>query len=189
MFRSLPSFTTLATNFPDHLKFPTKKLLDTIGGQVRANLGDAINTCAIRLSYALNKSGAPIRPTAGVHFKGAPHVLESTARHASPSLVSDLYVFRVADMKRYLVGRYGAGTLIYDGRHPDEFAVPFRHPAQGIIIFEWVGRWADFNASGHADLFRVILGDGKPPTLIPACVGNCYWMPGPMLAYLWELRQ
>jgi hypothetical protein len=189
MIRSLPTFTTLATNFPDTVSFPTKKFLDSIGGQVRANLSDAINTCAIRLSYALNESGAHIRPTAGVHLhKGAPQIVPSTARHASPATASEQYIFRVADMKTYLVSRYGKGTLIYDGHDPTEFKVPFLHTTQGIVVFEWIGRWADFNASGHVDLLRVVLGNGHPPTLIPGCVGHCYWMPGPMLAYLWELR-
>jgi hypothetical protein len=104
MIRSLPAFTTLVDQFPDKIRFPTKTLLDSFGGEVRANLNDAINTCAIRLSYALNKAGAPIRPAPHIHlFKGKPHLVEATARHVRPTMASDLYLFRATDVKKYLI--------------------------------------------------------------------------------------
>jgi hypothetical protein len=58
----------------------------------------------------------------------------------------------------------------------------------GPIVVEWRGRWEDFGASGHGDLFHVVLSNGHPPTFTADCIGHCYWAPGPMLAYLWELR-
>ena len=189
MIRSLPTFSSLVANFPDKHVMPTKALLDSIGGQVRSSLGDDVNTCAIRMSVTLNDSGAPIRSTPGVHLlKGAPHVVPGTEGHAKPAMASDLFMFRVMDVKTYPVARYGAGKVIYDGRKPGEFASPIRGATQGIIVFEWRGKYNDFGAMGHADLFRVLLSPGSPPTLTPGCVGSCYFLSGPMIAHLWETR-
>ena len=104
-------------------------------------------------------------------------------------MVRDLYVIRVADVKKYLTHRYGEGTLIWDGFHPSTFKVHFTGVTQGIIVFEWRGQIMGpngFGATGHADLFRVVLTPGARPMLTPACAGQCYWEHGPMSAYLWE---
>jgi hypothetical protein len=189
MITTLPTFSTLAANYPDSLRFPTPLLLTGIGGQVRQAIHDGDNTCAIRISRALNLSGAPILATPGVAMlKGAPQVVPSTANHAMPSTTADLYIYRVLMMKLYLEKWYGPGQLIYSGRHPDTFAVPFRGVTQGIIVFEWQGRPRTFGATGHVDLFRLVLSPGSPPKLTPGCVGHCFFVEGPMLAYLWELR-
>jgi hypothetical protein len=103
-------------------------------------------------------------------------------------MISDVYMFRVMDVKTYLVSRYGAGTFIYDGRHPDQLTSAIRGVTQGIIVFEWQGKYNDFGALGHADLFRVLLSPGSPPTLTPGCVGHCYFLAGPMIAHFWETR-
>jgi hypothetical protein len=50
----LPSFQELLNNYPHKLDVPAKELLDQIGGQVRSMLNDSVNTCALRISYALN---------------------------------------------------------------------------------------------------------------------------------------
>jgi hypothetical protein len=102
----------------------------------------------------------------------------------------DLFIFRVMDAKRYLTDRYRPGKMIYDARKdPERFVHPFAGATQGIITFEWRGDPREFGALGHADLFRVILSNDKPPTLIPGCVGHCYWMDtkAPMVAHLWEM--
>jgi hypothetical protein len=181
------SFSALAASYPDHRKWSTKQLLDEIGGTVRSTLNDGINTCALRMSYALNHAGAPLHWVPGVHFlQGAPGRPTTGPAH-SPTR-SDLYVFRVQDMRSYLSRQYGQPPLIYDGRTPDKFRVQFSRTTQGIIAFIWEGRWADFNASGHVDLFQVRYVAGQPPVLTAGCVGACYFNPGPMKAYLWEMR-
>ncbi|HEY0705738.1 MAG TPA: hypothetical protein VGG33_03020 [Polyangia bacterium] len=50
--RKLPRFSVLKANYPDKVALPTKALLNRIGGQVRQQFNDAINTCAIRMSCA-----------------------------------------------------------------------------------------------------------------------------------------
>lgn len=189
MIRPLPTFSTLLANYPDKHAVPTKSLLDSIGGQVRAGLGDAINTCAIRMSWTLNKSGAPICPTAGVSvLKGAPQVVAETAHHVKPEKHSDLFIIRVLDVKTYLTKRFGPGRAIYDGRHPRDLSKLKRGVTQGIVAFEWRGIYRDFGASGHVDLFRVTETSESPPRLVGACAGECFFLEGPMIAHLWETR-
>jgi hypothetical protein len=182
------SFKKLVAAFPDHDHWTTKKLLDTIAGEVRESLNDSVNTCAVRLSFALNRAGKSVHKVPGVsYYKGGAYPDPATEGDVHPRMRTDLYVYRVLDMKTYLERQYGAGKLIYDGHHPDKFKVPFTKVTQGIIVFVWQGRWADFNASGHVDLFRVVLVEGKPPRLVPGCVGTCYFETGAMLAYFWEM--
>ena len=190
--RHIPlSFTRLAAAYPDHTRFPTPDLLESIGGEVRQSVRDGDNSCAVRMSYTLNHAGAPVQRVAGDIFwrKGAPHVDPATARHAHATMVRDLFVIRVADVKKYLTRKYGEGTLIWDGHHPATFKVPFSGVTQGIVVFDWQGPIigpAGFGATGHADLFRLVLSPGTPPMYTPVCVGECYWQQGPMYAYLWE---
>jgi Type VI secretion system (T6SS), amidase effector protein 4 len=187
------SFSKLVANYPDQVRWPTKKLLDTIGGDLRARLQDNVNTCAIRLSYALNASGIPIRHQAGVtEWAGGPVAAPGSMSHSRAPLPPkrDLFIFRVMDVKTYLTARYGPGKLIYDARKdPEHLVTPFSAVTQGIITFEWGGDPRTFGALGHADLFRVSLSGDKQPTLIPGCVGHCYFMDttAPMLAHLWEM--
>jgi hypothetical protein len=186
---TLPTFSELTANYPNKHEVNTKALLHSIGGQVRASLKDNINTCAIRMSWTLNNCGAPIRPTPGVHvYKGQPQVAAGTAHHAKPSLIANLYLYRVLDVKTYLTVRYGPGKLIYDGSHPDRLAVPTPGASRGIITFEWQGNYRAFGASGHADLFHVVASSGSPPTLTGGCAGECFFLAGPMIAHFWGTR-
>lgn len=192
MRESLPRFSSLRAYYPSKHEVTAKALLDSIGGQVRASLGDGTNTCAIRISWALNESGARVRATAGVHLlKGEPRVEENTTPQTRLAKVSNNYMFRVLDVKTYLSARYGPGKLIYDGRHSERLSVPIPGVTQGIITFEWQGHYGAFGASGHADLFRVNASPGKPgspPTLLGGCAGECFFLEGPMIAHLWETR-
>jgi hypothetical protein len=90
------------------------------------------------------------------------------------------------------VWRGGWAIVLFAGApasaKPREFASPIRGVTQGIIVFEWQGNYNEFGAMGHADLFRVLLSPGSPPTLTPGCIGSCYFVSGPMIAQLWETR-
>jgi hypothetical protein len=190
MIRALPTYRELKAHFPDHAKYPTPKLLDEIGGQVRENLDDGDNTCAIRMSYTLNKAGKRLRLTPGLHaLKGAPHPAHGTGHHAHQTMTSDLYLYRVLEMKTYLVKHYGAGVRIYNGYKPHDFKhpLPIKHVTQGIIAFTWQGPFNDFGASGHVDLYQGLL-TGDPQTLGANCAGQCYFNIGPMIADFWEVR-
>ena len=61
--RMLPRYNVLTPNYPDKHRVPAKSLLDEIGGEVRKTLVDSVNTCAIRMSEALNRSGHLIQTT------------------------------------------------------------------------------------------------------------------------------
>src|SRR5690606_35757890 len=61
--QNLPTYISLNTNFPERANIKESALLDSIGGQVKTDLAKylgltpPLNTCALRLSYALLKSG------------------------------------------------------------------------------------------------------------------------------------
>jgi hypothetical protein len=122
-------------------------------------------------------------------LKSAPHTVASTGHHAHPSTKRDLYLYRVLEMKQYLITRYGQGVRIYNGYRPNQFTQPppIQGPTQGIIAFTWQGPFNDFSASGHMDLYRGVL-TGDPQSLGANCVGECYFNIGPMIADFWEVR-
>lgn len=186
--KELPRFSVLKANYPTKSQMDTKALLDAIGGQVRKSFNDSINTCAIRMSWCLNKSGHRVERVRGVPvFEGvrAP-VNPRLARQLSP----DLFIASAQKMKHYLENTYGPGKLIYDARkEPQRIKLGGRTAVQGIVMFDWQGAIRDFGATGHVDLFHVLdQGAAARPQFIPACVGSCFWQDEkqPMLAYLWE---
>jgi hypothetical protein len=144
-----------------------------------------MNTCAIRISDMLNRSGRPIRKMAGLRqLKGAKPQGGLGSHGTQPSL----YIVRVLDMKRYLEKEYGNGKLIYDAAKQPRNIVNVPRQTQGIIVFVWSGIFREFGASGHVDLFHLWPAEGQPPRLQPECEGQCYWWTqgGSMKAYLWE---
>ena len=175
---SLPRFSVLSQNFPKKDLVPTKQLLDAIGGRVRAELNDGVNTCAIRISDMLNRSGVPLVHTPGLYMLkgGKPAAGEAGGGRSA----SSLYLLRVGDMKKYLEKNFGKGTLIYDAMKDHASLTNIDRPTQGIVVFIWSGKYADFGATGHVDLLSVAPG-------AVACQGACYWWDkqGPMTAYLW----
>src|SRR5262245_13265308 len=86
---SVPAFSALTSNFPykpdarhrvaaGATVASNKQLVELIGGDLHKRLSaiyadlDLMNTCAVRLSYCLNKCGSKITPSAGVRmFRGA----------------------------------------------------------------------------------------------------------------------
>jgi len=183
--RTLPKYNVLTSNYPDKHQVPTKSLLDGIGGDVRKTLSNSVNTCAIRMSEALNRSGHPIQEMTGLYLlQGAKPLRVPGKLTASPTL----YIVRVPDMKRYLEKHYGVGRLIYDANKRPTEIINLPRQTQGIIVFVWNGVFREFGASGHVDMFRLWPNGDQPPRLEPACAGQCYWWTqgGPMKAYLWE---
>jgi len=127
--RDLPAFADMWANYPNGEADDVKAL---IGGNVNATW--VTNTCTIRLSRALNYAGFDI-----------------------PSDVSGLntlrggddkrYAYRVAEMRRYLLGVLGQPTIT--GTDPSLY-----QGHKGIIMF--VVKFSD--ATGHFDLW-----DGSMP--------------------------
>jgi hypothetical protein len=183
--KRLPTYKTLVSNFPNKHDVPTKQLLDKIGGEVRSHLDDGVNTCCIRLSYAMNHSGAPIEAVSGLYIlKGA-----GSKPQARPPVQHNhnLYIIRVLDMKRYLASNYGGGRLIYSALKDGKSVIGVGAGTKGIILFQWNGPYAQFGAFGHVDLIN--FSEVSPSELLPQCEDACYWQPTkmPMEAFLWQL--
>lgn len=137
-----PNLNALWAAFPDHDKYPTLCDLYTMFGGVAAlNIGRpgfpaGGNTCASRMSHALNHGGAPvswpIAKSIGVETLG-------TGDHHR-------VIVKVAHLRRYLIEVFGKPEL--DRVRP--FDVAFKKK-KGIVAFTVAG-WGD--ASGHIALAR-----------------------------------
>ena len=133
------SYSAIASNYPTKNAYPTdvnspNSVWHLIGGKVLVNAksGNFKNSCAVRLSHALNKSGEIIPFKSGVTSSG----------RNPPKW---WYIFRVAEMKSYLTGRYGA-PVVYKSQVKFQKCAP-----KGILVLDVPG-WSD--ASGHATLWN-----------------------------------
>lgn len=132
-----PSFDSLWANFPDHTKYPTlKDLFTMIGAQLARNIeepgfGPNGNTCAVRISRALNYANHPIR------YK------TTKALDLNPLLGADkkLYLFRVSEMRTYLKHTLGVTPKTVKKDFGTAFA-----DTRGIVAYRITG-WSD--ATGH----------------------------------------
>jgi hypothetical protein len=136
-----PSFDLMWLNFPDHKKYPTLRDLHTyIGGALAKNItsagfGPNGNTCAARLSRALNYGNMPI----------SGKLTKSLGISTLTGGDGKLYIFRVRDMKKYLSNALGVSPLRITSGFENAF--PAR---RGLVSFD-VGGWSD--ASGHVALW------------------------------------
>ena len=119
-----------------------KELVEKIGGDLHKRLSaiyrnlDDMNTCAVRLSYCLNQSGARITPTHGVRtYKGSD---------------GDLYTISADEMIAYMRGKFGAPIKIFDGarRSEKEWLGAVKPPIQGIFGYDWHGPIATLARQG-----------------------------------------
>ena len=132
------SYSSLSRHFSDVKHLSVSGVGNLIGGKVKINVDSKTfeNACALRLSYALNKSGYTIRETDGAVSFGAD---------------GKWYLYRVSDIIKY-VKKIAIETI--DDRY--NF-----NKKKGIIVFgdcNWT------NATGHVDLFNgtVVEGDDYP---------------------------
>jgi hypothetical protein len=147
-----------------------------IGGQLLKDLTniypdlDLMNTCAIRLSYCLNRSGHKISPAKGVRlYLGAD---------------KNLYAISADEMIKYLNAKFDAPVKIWDGNKAvgKQWLGGVTPPTQGIVGYDWQGRTADFGASGHVDIGK--LTDAKSAAITDIGTGS-YFRTGPMIVYFW----
>lgn len=120
---------------------PDQQLIwEHLGGHIRTNRdnGTFKNSCAIRVSEALNQSGDPVPYTPGKTVSGA----------ADANGKKNWYFYRVNDLKDYLM-RTRRAPEVYA---PSEWKTSLAG-RKGILMFE-VHEWDD--AAGHFTLF-----DGK----------------------------
>ena len=139
-----PNFAMMWANFPDHKKYPTLRALHTsIGGQLAVNItargfGPNGNTCAVRLSRAMNYGNMPIRANLAQRLGVA--TLTGADGHA--------YIYRVRELGAYLNAAIG----VTPKRITKQFSNAFVDQ-RGLVLFEVEG-WG--SAGGHAALW-----DGK----------------------------
>ena len=139
---SKPSFEMMWQAFPDHTKYPTLRDLHTfIGGALVKNIdvpgfGINGNTCAARISRALNYGNMPI----------SAKLTESLGISTMIGADKKLYIFRVRDMKIYLASALGTTPNKVSKNFDKAFA-----GQQGIVTFDVTG-WS--NASGHVALWN-----------------------------------
>ena len=134
-------YKTLAANYPLKSTYPTEvsstnSIWHLIGGKVLQNAKGGIfnNSCAIRLSHALNKSGELI-----------PYIKGQTSSGKNPP--KWWYIYRVTQMKAHLTQKYGK-PMVYNSKEKFEKCAP-----KGILVLDVPG-WSD--ASGHATLWNGI---------------------------------
>ena len=139
---SKPSFQMMWEAFPDHDKYPTLRALHTfIGGTLTKNIdapgfGEQGNTCAVRMSRALNYGNFPV----------SPKLVNALGIATMTGADGKLYIFRVRDLKAYLKNALGVAP----SKVTKDFNKAFLK-MQGIVAFE-VSGWSD--ASGHVALWN-----------------------------------
>lgn len=117
-------------------KKPTEHVAKIIGGRVAANIypnGRWENTCAVRISYILNKTGFPV-----------PFIKDKTVSGAD----RQWYFYRVKDLIAYLTRTWGSADLSVAFPPPNSGELTGK---KGIVLFDISG-WND--ANGHATLWN-----------------------------------
>lgn len=133
-----PSFKKMWDSFPTKAQYPNMQaLFEHLGGNAERNIfvpgfGPNGNTCASRISVALNGAGSRVRGGNGINTLGT----------ANGSRI----IFRVREMRTYL-GRL-LGTPERDNSLPFDSNFNGR---RGIVAFSVKG-WSD--ATGHIALFN-----------------------------------
>lgn len=182
-----PTFSQLRKQFPykhaaqsvaGALVKGNKDLVQHIGGKLEKSLAaiypdlDLMNTCAVRLSYALNNSGFKISPAKGVRILAGADKFN--------------YTISADEMIAYMKAKFGKPVLVWDGRKKPEkrWLGAVKLPTQGMFGYDWQGRIADFGATGHVDIGRLFDSGGE--VMIADFGTAAYFESGPMLVYFWE---
>ena len=153
-----PSFSTMVKNFPYAKMYHsnTDFIWNKVGGKLKElhNTDTELyhNTCALRMSWALNDSGVPIPPL-GNTFKGADN------RN---------YFISVDKLYAYLEKTWGKPDIIWQGdikpKVDESTLIGQQHKKilnqQGLIHFSADGHRSakEFGASGHLDLWNRTAG-------------------------------
>jgi len=136
---NLPAYSDLYSNYkrygvntPASLDISDPELGDLLGGYVEYNIDADIfqNTCAIRISDMLNKTGETVPYIAG---------------ETSSSADGDKHIYRVVQLNLYLTDRYENPQI--NSTNINDFV-----GHKGIILFDMPGVWSD--ATGHIALWN-----------------------------------
>jgi hypothetical protein len=137
----IPKFDDVWHGFPDHEVYPSMgALYRAMGGSAQDAIGwdgfgEHGNTCASRVSIALNRSGSPIAPAVTARLN------IDTLKTAEGQRI----IFRVRELRHYLLEAYGAPDIDETPPFGDQYA-----GSCGIVAFSVRG-WSD--ATGHMALF------------------------------------
>lgn len=156
----LLTWSSLWDQYPDYVNYPdpaqVKKL---VGGE--ADEGWIVNTCAIRLSRALNYNGVPVP-------KGFPGLLTVKGGDAKR------YALRVAEVRKWLPQAIGKPAFDVSKKRNDPFDKAPISTLKGIIGFDV--RFTD--ATGHLDLWDGSAFSSEQNTI------EDYWTPATRIT-LW----
>jgi len=131
----LPDFDMLSREFPDYWKFrEAYQAQNHIGGETKDR--DISNTCTIRLSHAMNGSGAPI-----------PHIWEEITNRRGKN--KKYYIIRVKNFRSWMEYTFGKPDYDFQKKEGTAFDRKQIQGRQGVIAFEIGFK----DASGHFDLW------------------------------------
>jgi hypothetical protein len=131
----LPAFKTLSANFPDYWRYPTPDAARKyIGGETLDK--DITNTCTIRMSHAMNASGAPV-----------PKVWQTITNREGRN--KQYYIIRVVNFRAWMEHMFGPPDLTFTKKAGDKFQRHRLEGNEGVIAFD-IG-FTD--ATGHFDLW------------------------------------
>lgn len=155
-----PTFSTLATHYPSNRTISQEALYKEIGWDDLIGKSAYANTCAIRVSVALIKSGVNVRGRLAI--KRGPH----KGKLVEPGQ---------AKLAHMLAGNAFLGT-------PEKFKTVDADKEigqrRGIVSFWKIPGYLNDNG-GHVDLVSPALGG------IRVCGSNCYWSSKEI--WFWEL--
>lgn len=153
-------FAVLRKNFPSRTVVTGAQLYESIGHPDKATNGNWVNTCALRVSLALVRSGMPIAP-GFLTIRGGP--LAGRRIESRQKALSELLRKRWGEPERYKSGP--EARLALAGR-------------RGVVSFYRLHGGTD--TQGHIDLLGPdSYGDAM-------CADDCYW--SSIEVWFWPLK-
>lgn len=129
---SLPKWSVFWAAYPDYVNFTSPQVKVDIGGAVNADW--ITNTCAIRMSRALNYVGIPVPG----NFSGL---------HTVKGADSKRYAYRVRELRPWLKHELGTPALEFKKKQNEAFDRSQLAGIHGLIAFDIQFK----DATGHLD--------------------------------------
>jgi hypothetical protein len=131
----IPDFDLLSREYPDYWNFPKPEMVrNYIGGETKDR--DITNTCTIRLSHAMNASGAPI-----------PRVWDDIVNRRGKN--KKYYIIRVKNFRTWMEHTFGKPDHDFQKKTGTAFDRGKIQGREGVIAFEIGFK----DATGHVDLW------------------------------------
>ncbi len=131
----IPDFNLLKSSYPDYWNYPTPEAArKLIGGEALDS--DITNTCTIRLSHAMNATGAPV-----------PRRWETVTNRKGAN--GKYYIIRVKNFRTWMEHTFGKPDQDFSKKTGAAFDRTSIDGMEGVIGFDIGFR----DASGHFDLW------------------------------------